>query len=119
MTTVHPNKTICLTSLRMRPAEYNTVVHPVVFKYDDVGARSHTPCKKLAIQTSDIFLHGVKYVFDVAVRWVGQRQLAQLGILVERRDGLNNATADDGAVAVEEDFDSLRGDVALRWALLR
>jgi hypothetical protein len=26
MTTVHPNKTICLTSLRMRPAEYNTAL---------------------------------------------------------------------------------------------
>jgi hypothetical protein len=44
MTTVHRNKTICLTSLRMRPAEYNTgtlavAVSMVCYDTEDVHAR--------------------------------------------------------------------------------
>jgi hypothetical protein len=43
MTTVHPNKTICLTSLHMRPAEYNTTPPRPVHAIDAPVAAGETP----------------------------------------------------------------------------
>jgi hypothetical protein len=57
MTTVHLNKTICLTSLRMRPAEYNTL-----HKYTDLNSNMVEFVVKKTIVD---YVIGDKFYFEV------------------------------------------------------